>query len=233
MEDILTSLDTTRQSLLPQMKILEQHHLISHFDDSYGLTKIGKLMAERILHLVETVETLDIDIDYWGTHDLGFIPSHMLKRIGEIKSSKIMVPHFTEIHDLIKDFFETSIKSKSLNVATIFYHPQFIEMFEELIKLQMNVRVIASEDMLNKSKENMGEAFKKMIESEFFHLWVCHKEMRFMSFAYNDIYVRLSPLTSTGEYDFKYVVSFDSEAVNWAKDLFEYYLKDSTLITEL
>lgn len=64
MEDILTSLDTTRQSLLPQVRVLEEHHLVSHFDDSYGLTTVGKLVAEKISPLIDTLKALDIDIDY-------------------------------------------------------------------------------------------------------------------------------------------------------------------------
>ena len=41
-QDILKSLDTTRQALLPQMKVLEEHHLVSHYNDTYELTTIGK-----------------------------------------------------------------------------------------------------------------------------------------------------------------------------------------------
>ncbi|AFV22509.1 hypothetical protein Mpsy_0298 [Methanolobus psychrophilus R15] len=54
-----------------------------------------------------------------------------------------------------------------------------------------------------------------------------------MSFAYNDLYMRMNPLTITEEYDHKHVVSFDPEAVEWAKELFEYCRKASIPITEL
>ena len=47
METILTSLGTTRQSLLPQLKILVQHHLISKKDDTYELTTIGNLLLMK------------------------------------------------------------------------------------------------------------------------------------------------------------------------------------------
>lgn len=36
MDFFLKSLDMTRQSLLPQIKVLEEHHLISHHKDTYG-----------------------------------------------------------------------------------------------------------------------------------------------------------------------------------------------------
>ncbi|TGC06499.1 hypothetical protein CUN85_12890 [Methanolobus halotolerans] len=42
METILKSLKTTRQALLPQIKVLEKHNLISHSNDTYKLTTMGK-----------------------------------------------------------------------------------------------------------------------------------------------------------------------------------------------
>jgi len=43
MQNILKSLDTTKQSLFPQVRILEEHHLVTGSDDVYQLTTIGKL----------------------------------------------------------------------------------------------------------------------------------------------------------------------------------------------
>jgi predicted transcriptional regulator len=232
-EYILSALKTNRQSLLPQIRILEEHHLILRENDTYDLTTIGKLIAEKMTPLLNTLDTFEVDIEYWGNHDFSFIPPHLLRRIREIRNSKIMVPPLLEIHDLLKDFYDTSRKSNSLNVATIFYHPQFIELFADLVQLEIDVHVIASPDMLEASVNNANEVFAKLIKSKLFHISVYNKEMKFMSFAYNDLYMRMSPLTITGEYDYKYLTSFDSEAIKWAKELFEYYRKDSSPITEL
>ncbi|MCQ6963526.1 hypothetical protein PV02_10555 [Methanolobus chelungpuianus] len=232
-EVLLDSMKTTRQALLPQIRILEEHQLVGRTDDSYELTTIGHLVVERMPYLLGTVKALEIDTDYWGTHDLNFIPPRLLERIGEIRNSTIVNPSVIDLHDLMKDFYETSIKSKSLNIATIFYHPQFIGLFADLIRAGISVRVIASEDMVEKSRTNVGEVLDSMIGSEFFQLWVYGEEMKFMSFAYNDLYMRMSPLTDTGRYDFKHLISFDQEAVGWARELFEHYLKGAARITDI
>ncbi|WP_370576009.1 helix-turn-helix transcriptional regulator, partial [Methanomethylovorans sp.] len=88
MEFLLRSLNTTRQALLPQIRILEEHHLVSHDRDTYELTTIGKLIVDKIAPVIDTVDALDADIDYWGSHILDFIPPHLLKRIGEIGKCK-------------------------------------------------------------------------------------------------------------------------------------------------
>jgi predicted transcriptional regulator len=74
MEYVLQSLHTTRQSLLPQINILADHHLVNYYNNTCELTLIGKLILDKMLPLVNTVEVLDIDIEYWGTHNLNFIP---------------------------------------------------------------------------------------------------------------------------------------------------------------
>ena len=64
MDTFLKALDTSRQALLPQMKILEEHHLITHFNDAYELTTIGKLIVNKMVPLLKTAGVLDVDVDY-------------------------------------------------------------------------------------------------------------------------------------------------------------------------
>ncbi len=40
-------------------------------------------------------------------------------------------------------------------------------------------------------------------------------------------------LKQNGEFDNKFVLSTNTESIEWAKDLFECYLKDSTQVTHL
>jgi predicted transcriptional regulator len=84
MEYLLQSLNTSRQALLPQTKILEEHYLIQHEKDTYMLTHVGKLIIDEIAPAIGTVDVLSNDIDYWGTHNFDFIPLHLLSRIREL-----------------------------------------------------------------------------------------------------------------------------------------------------
>lgn len=86
MATLLELLDTKRNSLLPQMKILEEHHLIIHYNDTYELTTIGKLIVDDMIPLLDKTDVIDIDVDYWGSRDLDFIPPHLLEKIGHLKN---------------------------------------------------------------------------------------------------------------------------------------------------
>lgn len=55
-EYLLDCLDTTRQALLPQIRVLQEHCLVSHSKDAYELTAIGKLIVDEMTLLLDKIE---------------------------------------------------------------------------------------------------------------------------------------------------------------------------------
>ena len=233
MEDILTSLDTTRQSLLPQMRILEEHHLISHFDDSYGLTTVGELLAEKIQPLVETVETFDVDVEYWGNRNLDFIPSYLMKRINELDECKIITPPNMEMYNINKEFFEQCKSSKSVTKVTTFLYPNFLEIYSAWIKMGVQVIIIVNEELFQRIKLNYTKQFRELLTSGKFGLFLCSHKMDFISFGYNDYCAFFRLLLKTGEYDNKQLICYKPSSVKWSIELCQDYHKDSIQVTEL
>ena len=115
------------------MRVLGEHYLVSHNKDVYELTTIGKLIVDQINSLLNTVDVFDLDIDYWGTRNLDFIPSHLLKRIDSLGKGKIINPLIIEIHDGHKKYHESCARSKYLCAVTTFLYPDFGEMFTGFI----------------------------------------------------------------------------------------------------
>ncbi|WMW23041.1 winged helix-turn-helix domain-containing protein [Methanolobus mangrovi] len=233
MDALLKSLETTRQALLPQIKILEEHYLVFHYNDNYELTTIGKLIADEMVPLLNNIELFDNDIDYWGTHNLSFIPPHLLKRIDEIGKCKILAPSLHEICEIHENFHENSKKSKSLHgVATSFY-PHFVDLFSDLLSHNVNIYSIVTTDLFNKLRTQHYDDFVKIFNSELTHFYIYTKKIDFLAFAYNDYNLSLSPLKEEGHFDYKHILCSNSNAIQWAKELFDYYLKDSILVTEI
>lgn len=233
METILRSMQTTRQALLPQIRVLEDHQLVTHSDDSYALTKIGKLLVDAMVPLIERIETLDVDIDYWGTHSLEFIPPHLLNRIEEIGKCKIKNPSIPEIYDLPQGFEEESKKSKAVFGLTTVFHPNFSSVYKGLTDNGVVVSTIISKELFENLRKNRYNDFKKLIESDKVNLLVYSKPVRTVFFAMNDFSTIYNILTKDGEVDHYIVRCHNQKAIDWSKDLFEHYLKDSAPITEI
>jgi predicted transcriptional regulator len=162
---LLESLDTTRQALLPQMKILEEHYLIDHYKDTYELTTIGKLFVDQIAPLINAIETFDVDIDYWGTHNIDFIPPHLLKRLRKLKNCKIVNPSITELYSLHKSFHEQK-NTESVYIVTNFLYPEYRTIFNELMESNVTTNYIVSKQLLEKIKTEHHDNFSFFIKTD-------------------------------------------------------------------
>lgn len=233
MEYLIKSLETRRQSLLPQIRTLEEHYLVTHDKDTYELTVIGKLTVNSMTPLVSTTEALDIDIDYWGTHNLDFIPSYLLKRIGQLEKCKAHHAPIMDMYELNQDVLKRCYMSKSLFKMIASFHPKYPALFQELFKLNVNINCIISDKLYHNLLKNHYDIFEKAVINSAVNFFVYPKEMNFFSITYNDYFLIMRLLNKDGSPDSSYALCSNPDALEWGKELFEYYLKDSTLITKI
>jgi predicted transcriptional regulator len=231
-EHLLRSLGTTRQALLPQMKVLEEHYLIVHYDDTYELTTIGKLVVDKMAPLLDTLEAFDIDIDYWGTHDFDFIPPFLLKRMNDLRECEIITPPLAELYSLHKTYHENKITEHVYSVGNLFY-PDYQTKFTEMIDNNITINYIVSEDLLNKVRTEYYDDFKVFIKSKYFKLYVYNKKMNFLFFTFDDYHIVINSLKKDGSFDNKYVLCNKEDALKWGKDLFDHYLRNSRPVTDI
>lgn len=230
---LLKDLKTTRQSMLPQIKILEDSHLVSHYEDIYELTRIGKLLVDEMIPLLGTLDVLDTDIDFWGKRNLDFCSSHLLKRLNEMKGCCILKPSLVNMYEINKDFIESSRTSRSLYFIFTFTHPELPPLISEFIESGKDTWIIVTKELYQKLKEEHPERVQRFIESGKVRYHVYQKDIKLSSFSLNDSCMILRLLTDDGSYDYKQIKCCNPISLQWGKDLFEYYLKDSTLITEI
>ena len=233
MDSLLESLSITRQALLPQIKVLEEHHLVDHYDDTYELTTIGELVVDKMAYLINTVETFDVDIDYWGTHKLDSIPPHLLERISELRKCTIVKPQVADINSLYKPFNLEKSTTKSVHLVGAFLYPDFYSTFTKLLENSFTIHYIISKELLDKIKEEQHEKFAALLKNKSFNLYVYNKEASFLFFVYDDVNLMIDFITNEGKFDIEHVSCGRKSALEWAKELFEYYLRDCTPITEI
>jgi predicted transcriptional regulator len=233
MVSLLQSLDTTRQALLPQIRVLEEHYLINHYEDTYELTTLGKLITKAMIPFLDMVEVFDVDIEYWGNRNLDFIPSYLLKRIDELDKCKIITPPIMKMYDINEEFFEQCKSSKSVTKITTFLYPNFAEIYGSWIKMGVQVTIVVNKELFQRIKSNYVEQFRELLTSGKFSLFMCSQKMDVISFGYNDYCTFFRLLLKTNEYDNKQLMCCKLSSIKWSIELCEYYLKDSIQVTEL
>lgn len=232
MISLLSSLDTTRTALLPQIKVLEEHHLVSHHQDTYELTPLGNLVADGMTPILDTVNILDTDIDYWGTHRLDFIPAGLLRRMNEIRNCAIIEPYVTELFELNNKYMDEAYRSMSLHTVTTLLHPQFKDIYLDMIEHGVDIQLILSYGLFRKTRAENYADLKQLINNDKIKVFAYNKPMKLISFSSNDRSLLLRLLTVSGEYDGKQLILEGPNAVNWGKELFEHYLEGSIQVTE-
>lgn len=233
MDYLLKLLETSRQALLPQIRILEEHHLVFRYNDSYDLTATGKLVVDAMVPLLNTVELFDNDIDYWGKHNIDFIPPHLLSRLSLLKKCRIIIPSHVGMYDLNEKILETSLISKSHYGILTFYHYLFPKLISNMLSNNAHVHMIVPPAVLDKFRTECKSEFEKFLQSKFFHFHVYTENIGLLGLACNDYHFMLRLLKNNGDPDINHILCNDEEVLKWGRQLYDYYLKDSTLITEI
>jgi predicted transcriptional regulator len=230
---LLESLETIRNAILPQIKILEEHNLVTHYGETYELTSIGKMIVDMMRPLIDTTEILDVDIDYWGTHYLNFIPHHLLSRIGEIGKPTVVSISPVDQYDTRKLYLEKSKESKFQYSVTTLLYPNYHDIFTYLIENNLKTHLIVSETLFEKIRTDYHANFKSYIKTDVINVYVYKKKMDFLFFTYDEFFTNLYLLKSNKEFDTRFIRFDNKNAIKWAEELFDYFLKDSVQITEL
>lgn len=231
---LLNSLDETRTALLPQLKILTDNFLVDHQKDYYDLTSIGKMVVDEMVPLLDTVEFFDSDIDYLGTHNLDFIPAYLLSRITELGEPTVLDTLPVDQYDIQSIYHEKTTETEFVYAVGTFLYPNYYTAFSDLISNNITINLIVSKGLLDKIRTHYRADFTDYLPSDLVNIYVYKKEMDFLYFTFDEYYLLMRLLKFNGDIDNKSVYfSTSSKALEWAKELFEYYLQDAVPVTEI
>ncbi|KXS40696.1 MAG: hypothetical protein AWU59_2429 [Methanolobus sp. T82-4] len=231
MDFLLKELDSTRQALLPQIRILEDHFLVTGYNDVYELTTIGKLIADEVQPLLGTMDVLNEDIEYWGTHKLDFIPEHLRLNIRDLQGFRTIKPSLTEMFELNREYYDYAKKSGSLYKLTTYFHPDFPAFFEELTDNNVRINFIITEDLLDKLRSERYGDYAKSMGNELINLFVYPKKTDLLTYTFNDHCILMRLLKDNGESDVNHIICNNPSAVEWGRKMFEHFLQDSIPVT--
>ncbi|WP_340818938.1 winged helix-turn-helix domain-containing protein [Methanolobus sp. WCC4] len=233
MEEILETLDVTRHAMLPQIKILSEHGLVIKSKDICRLTEMGEIIVDDMSPLVGTIATLEGNHQYWMEHDLSPIPLHLLRRIRELHSCHVLEPDLNDMFELNRELVEQALNSGSIMGATSFLHPAFPSFLLDLVKNGIDVSIVMSEPALEKHIQDYKDELEVFLKSKKGKLFVYPGNLDLASLFITDEFLMMCLFDRSGNYDRKDLVFCNEDALNWGRELFEYYLLRSKPITDL
>jgi predicted transcriptional regulator len=229
--DILATFDVNRQALFPQIRMMEEWNLISVSEGSCQLTVMGRMISEKMIPLINTLELLSA----MGKYNMDFIPSHLLTKMSDIGPCTVFNPSPLEICEANKEFQTSSVESKSVMGMTTFLFPNFRDIFSEYMERDISVSVIITGELFNKLKKERSGDLKWLLGYSNMEMYRYDNNIDLISFTLNDYGIMLRLLSNSDQikYDYKHILLQSPGALSWGRELFDYYRNKSVLITDI
>jgi len=224
-EQIKTSLNVTAKAMMPQIKILKKQELILQKGDVYELSEIGKLVVGNMLPLLNTLEVIEENKEYWASRDTSVIPMDMFMRLGELGECMVIEPDLNHLFDLPREFTENLARSRCILSSLSYYHPLYPSLYSKLAKSEAEVELVLTDSVFERLKNDSPEELNSLLNSENTVVGVCAEGLNIPTIAVTDRFMYLCLFDRQGKYDHRKVMSFDESALHWGRELFAHYMK--------
>ena len=226
LSELRDELGISSTTAIHALRELEKDNLL--FQDKtrdYALTKIGEVIALKLTDFMDAIDVLKKHEDFWLTHDLRGIPPHLLEKIGWLRDSTLFEDTATDIFKVHTSFINLLANAKKIRGVSSIFVPEYPPLFEELIlKKKADVGLIVTAEVLEKIHKGI---LKKIFadKSSKLELYITTKDVK-AAFTVTDFSLSLGLFHVDGTYDYnRDLVSYDKKAIEWGKELFEWYLK--------
>lgn len=139
-------------SLLPQIKKLIDYKLVININGVYKLTPIGYIISKKIKRFVESVNSIDENINYWNNCDFSVIPKLFLSKIGNIKKFYIIDIDLKSNINTKNDnivFRKILDNSQNLIILTNNNYKIYYEICKQRIKNKLCTKIITTKPIID------------------------------------------------------------------------------------
>jgi len=225
-DEIKQVLKVTSTGMLPQVKILEEEHLVQREGRKFSLTPLGKVLTAHMVPLIRTMDVFDKNKKFWQEHNLEVLPPEILLDIGDLGNYRIIENADEEIFD-INTFLNNISQSKTIRGISHTVHPRYPNFFLDLAKRGVEASLILTPGVYKIMKEKYAQALEAGLRIKSSSVYVSRSDIKF-SFTVTDTYFSISLFYNNGVFDSKNdVVSYDPSALRWGERIFNHFLKDA------
>jgi predicted transcriptional regulator len=225
--DIKNILGLSSSSVMPQIKILIDNHIIEQKDHTYSLSPIGHLLVHHMIPLLGMSAMLELNLDYWAEHDISNFPSAFKLRLCELGECTVLNPSREAPYEMPSVLVEHITNSNFIYVVSSYFYTELMEINQKLNEGGANVVRISTKAVLNKWIEWYKENDEKspVFDNIIFH--VTEYELHIPAMLISDKILSLSLYNRNGVFDNRRITSQSEGALQWGIDYFNYYLERS------
>jgi predicted transcriptional regulator len=232
-ETIRETLKANATSVQPQIKKLKEQHLVTQKEDLYVLTDIGRIVVEKMKPLLDTLDLLEGNADYWANRDMTAIPPELLRRINELGQCTTTEPDIDRRFELIPLLVENMKKAKRVRALLSYFHPLFPSHYLDLARKGISVSLLIPEPILRRWVEDYRVETEELLSLENAELFTFKKNDKVPSLMVADNFMAMALFPKSAVFDRKYVMSFELAARVWGEEYIDHFQKLATQIGKL
>lgn len=215
MEALIDAVDASESAVYNAVGELERKGLVRTVGGARAATGSGQLVAD----LLEQQENLCrlLEDDYWRTHDIAALPRRFRLRLTELAEAEVYRATDTDPHAVVREVRERVERAgTAVHIVTPIYQAEYEAVMPDSPDARLLVDTTVAMEALDRIES--PEAAEQWKQTPVRVLDVP------VGVGVTDHEAMLSLPTIDGQYDSRTEVIAESErAIEWGRDLFEYY----------
>lgn len=222
-EEITGLLGSSCTAVLPQMKRLIEKGLVKQEDKNYMLSTVGLVITEKMVPLLGTLEVFECSLDYWAQKDLTGIPSFLRLKLEMLAGYKVIEPQLNRMFEPPEEFIISLKKSTEIMYFSSFFQPYFSGFDQDFLKKRTAPTFIFTKNFFERIFSPRPEEAEDLLLAKSSNLYIYEGFSSVVSLTVTERFMALMLLNKNGKLDHNLLISSESEAVEWGKELFMYY----------
>ncbi len=216
-------------TILHGMYQLEKKDFIFRESGKYYLSQTGEISTNKLIDVIRAIHAINKCKNLFLNHEIGFIPSELLKDIGCLDNAKIIRSTYTDVtkpYTVLSKFLSETKNVKHL--SSVFFTFNIKLLFENLEK-KGQIHLLFTEIIMKKLLETVNpEIIEKGTSLNNLKLGIINENTQ-ISLTLGDNFMALGLFSTDGTYDLNtFLISESKAAIIWGERLFNYHLKFAT-----
>lgn len=223
LSDFKSDLRLTSPEIIPNIRKMQNKHMIIRINNKYYLTNIGFALVKSYKKLVNIVNVIEKNENYWSEHKTELIPQVFFDRIYELCNYEIIInknENVNEAHEMLLENINTSELIQGIFCT---FHPSYFDMLLKKATNNIPINLIFAPNIHEHIKKNYEKELNRLLECERVHIFIMSNDAKFTCFI-TDKFFSLSLPFNNGMFDnMESIISYDKSAISWGISLFNYY----------
>ena len=225
--DLRWELCLNSSTILHGMKQLEERNFIIRKSSVYSLSQTGKIAESILSNMMKSVYSLKKFKDIFLNHEMGCIPTHLMKDLGSFNNSNIVKSTNTDFLRPQRALCGFLSKTKNIKHVSSVSHPQnTVVLFKTIIEMGGDVQLALTKVVMEQLIESGSkEILNNAVLRGQLKLWSVEDDTK-ISITIGNNFVALGLFSTEGVYDpSMFILSEDDDAIKWGNNLFDHYLE--------